>query len=820
MLSIRAKNSWLFLVIILSSFSLYPASLDPQDQTETEQTITESLRRIRTIIVIGNKLVPDSAIKARLTFSEGELFDPRKTGPSIKNIYELGRFRNIRIKAKNIGDDAIDIYIFVEEKSILKDVIFKGNKQISEKDIRKKIPFDDIRAIDPEELAKFVKTIKKLYLEKGFHRVQINAKMETDEENKATIIFDITENNRSLVKRICFEGNHHIKSKTLRSIIFTREDWIGSMLDRTGTYQPDRLEADKHMIEQLYQNSGFLKARVIDIEQEVDACGNYTITFVIEEGDIYRIKEVHAPGNDILPEEYLVARIPVRPGQLYSREMIIETIKFLEFIWGDLGYLFAHIEPSILPDDEEKTVVLSFNSELGTQVTLNKINIKGNHKTHDKVIRRQLVLEEGCLITNSGMEASRARVESLGYFDQRDGVNWKITRLDKDMANLDLIVKEAKTGNASMQLSFGGSERAIESPLGGVALEANIADQNLFGTGIKLNLTGKLSKEEQTLLFSVAQPWVCDKPIYLGSDVYHKRIGYEEFNNTQPVNEIHTGGSVTTGFMTGWDHQLLRDVFFRAMIGGDVIRYERQPVAAIFGLEGAARLMAEAQYNTVLNKLFKPGAYVSFMLHAGQDKKNHPIHPSYGHGWLTRIQAACPGIHSNIGFFKFDLDAHWYTPLIGERDLILHLHSFIGLVHPFHDKVIPYREMFHIGGPASVRGFLWGQLGPQFSVGGRNDSLGGTKGFYLNVELIFPITPDWNIKGLLFYDGGTCWATPFTCDISSEFLINNSFNYRHAVGVGVRILSPVPLSIDWGFKIDPRKGETASEVHFTMSYGW
>lgn len=804
----------------MSCLPIYPAPQDPQNALQNEEGSTEAPRRIRKIIAVGNVFVPANAITARLTFTEGELFDPRKTGASIRNIYDLGRFRNIRIKGKNIDDDMIDIYVFVEEKAILKDVIFNGNKQVAEKDIKKKIAFEDIRAIDPEELPKFIRTIRRLYLDKGFHRVEINARMETDPENKATIIFDIIENNRSLVKRICFEGNDHVRAKTLRSILFTREDWIGSMLDRTGTYQPDRLEADKHMIEQLYQNSGFLKARVIDIKQEVDECANYTITFVVEEGDIYRIKEVTVEGNDVLPEEYLAARLPVRAGQLYSREMIVDTIKFLEFIWGDLGYLFAHIEPSILPNEDSKTVSLHFSSELGNQVTLNKINIRGNQKTHDKVIRRQIVLEEGCLITNSAMEASRARVESLGYFEQRDGVNWKITRLDKDMANLDLIVKEAKTGNASMQLSFGGAERGIESPLGGLALEANVADQNLFGTGIRLNLTGKLSKEEQTVLFSVAQPFLFDENIYLGADVYHKRIGYDEFSNTQPVNEIHTGGSVTTGFITGWDHTLLRDVFFRAMIGGDKVTYEKQPIASIFGLEGEQRARAESQYNQVLHQLFTPGTYVSFMLHAGQDKKNHPIHPSVGHAWLTRLQAAYPGINSNIGFCKLDLDTHWYTPLIGERDLILHLRGYIGVIHALDNRVIPYREMFHIGGPSSVRGYLWGQLGPQFSVGNRNDSLGGTKGFYINAELIFPITPDWSMKGLLFYDGGTCWDTPFSCIVSPEFLRNNSFNYRHAVGVGIRLLNPVPLSIDWGFKIDPRKGEPSSEVHFNMSYGW
>ncbi|MCA9770234.1 outer membrane protein assembly factor BamA [Candidatus Dependentiae bacterium] len=812
--------SILFVVPDTHSMGNYSTVDNNTPQTQQQNVAIATPRRIKKIIVMGNNLVPDDAITNRLTFKEKELFDPRKTGPSIKNLYKLGRLRNITIQAEHIGTDEIIIYIFVEEKTLIKEVIFRGNSAISEKDIRKKINFDDMRGLDEQELKKFIRAIKRLYLDKGFHRVVIDARMEIDKQNKAQAIFTIKENNRSLVKRILFEGNEHIRSKELRSILFTHEDWIGSMLDKTGIYQPDRLEADKHMIEQFYQNQGFLNAHIIDIKQNMDQYGNFIITFVIQEGDLYTIKRINAPGNDVLPEEYLLARIGIRPGYLYSRQMIVDTIKMLEFIWGDLGYLFAHIEPSIIPNDEDKTVSLTFHSELGNQVTLNEINIKGNHKTKDKIIRRQILLDEGSLITNSKMEITKARIESLGYFDQRDGVNWKIKRIDKDIADLDLMVKEAKTGNASIQVSFGGSEHTIQSPLSGVAFEGNISDRNLLGTGIRLNLTGKLSKDEQNVLFNVTQPWLFDRPIHLSLDAYHRRLGYEEFNHTRPVNETHTGGSITTGMMTSWNHQLLRDIFFRTTVGGDHVRYESMPSASVFSLDGTQRTLAEQQYNTILTRLFEPGNYVWLALHAGQEKKNHPIHPSRGLGWLSRAQCAIPSLGSNIGFLKFDIDTHWYTPIIGERDLVLHLHGYVGLIHLFKNRAIPYRELFHIGGPASVRGFLFGQLGPQFNAGGTSDSIGGKKALFVNVELIFPITPDLNMKGLLFYDGGTGWDTPFRCDITQNFLKNNSFHYRHAVGVGIRLLSPVPLSVDWGFKIDPRKGETSSEVHFNMSYGW
>jgi outer membrane protein insertion porin family len=213
----------------------------------------------------------------------------------------------------------------------------------------------------------------------------------------------------------------------------TREEWILSIIDKSGTFIPDRLEADRHFLELLYQNNGFLNAKVVDIDVQTDMhTGQLTIVYEIQEGEQYFIKDIKAPGNDILTEEQLLSALPIRPGQLYSRENITNSIQALETIWGNRGYIYAHIDPSIIPDDETHTVSVCFNSDIGQKVTLNKITIKGNKKTKDKVIRRNITLVEGAPITNYAMEDSKNRIEALGYFDQKEGVNWKTTRLSED----------------------------------------------------------------------------------------------------------------------------------------------------------------------------------------------------------------------------------------------------------------------------------------------------------------------------------------------------------------------------------------------------
>ncbi len=787
-----------------------------QEPKTNNSTPQGAPRKIRKIIVSGNTMVPDSVILSRVPYKVGEVFNPSKTKQLIHNLYyDLKRFRTITILGENVPTAQIDLYIQVEEKTPLKEIEFKGNSTLSKKEIEKKIDFSNLPAIDAEELTLFAQKIKKLYLEKNFHNAQITSQLSIDEKDgKGKAIFSVKEGKKSMVKRVRFKGNNNISGKELRSKIFTREDWPLSFLDNSGSYQPDRIEADKHIIEQFYQSRGYMTAKVANVDVKMnEKSKHFDITFEIQEGDLYTVNKVTASGNEILKDEYIVSRLPVQSGDLYSREKIVDSIKALEGLWGELGYIYAHVDPSIQPNEEEKTVNIAFHTELGNKVFLNRINIIGNRKTRDKVIRRKLALSEGQLLTNSRMEMSKDRIESLGYFDQKDGVNWRKTRVDDEHADLDLLLKEIKTGRAHLKIGFGGAGTTLSSPLSGLSVGAEVADTNLFGTGIQLTLNASWAKEEQSILFNITDPWLFDQPILGSLDVYHKRPSYDDFKHTRAVNERLTGAGATLGFITPylWETQVM------CRFGIDRVAYEKKPEARVYDTKDKKdRVLATTEYQGVLDKLFQSGKYFWIAAHLGMDRKNHPIHPSRGYKWLAIGQFGVPSFGCNIGFCKFDCDLNWYTPLIGERDLVLRLHAYFGFLTRFKGRTIPYRELFHIGGPASVRGFLFGQVGPQFL----GDSIGGQKGFFVSAELSFPITPDFNMKGVVFYDGGSGWDNPYACGISKKFLEHNTFQFRHSVGVGLRILRPMPVRIDWGFKLDRNKklNETASEVHFGMTY--
>lgn len=789
-----------------------------QAQSSTDSPIITQ-RRIQDIHVVGNVHVPQEAILQRIPYFKGEIFTPNKAAELIKSVYTfntlpygIGYFKYVNLSARHIGNDKVDLYVYVQEKHPLEEVIITGDKHLNNKELKKKIDFTQVPVVDEEDVKKYINIIRKAYHEKNYHQVDVTGELKLHDE-KATLYITIKEGRQAAVKRVFFKGNKTFTDKKLRAIIFTREDWLLSFLDKAGTYQPEAIESDKHTLEHFYQSNGFINAKVINADVQLDeATHQYFVTFEIDEGEIYCIKEVLAPGNHLYTQNELLGRIPVAPGQVYSKERIREAIETLRLLWGEHGYIYADIAPSVQPNDDTKTVDVTFYSELGPQVYLNRINILGNQKTRDRIIRRNITLCEGELLTTKKMDESKERVELLGYFCPRDGVNWRISRVDLNTVDLDLLVKEEKTGKIYAQLGFGGNPTDIQSPSDSFSIGAAITDTNLFGLGINFNLNGSYSREQKTFGLTIAEPWLFDRPIHAAFDAVYKRSDYEDFKFTKEnIKENFGSGSLAFGFLSNY----FNDTKFVLHIGIDDIRYHPDPTKPE-NLKDVLKEKDSLEFARIIMQRFTPGTFAWVSGFACQDFRNHPIHPSRGYQWAANGRVGIPGTSANVGFFKLDLDFSWYTPLIGERDLVFCFHTHAGYIHEFHNRLVPYRELYHIGGPASVRGFLFGEIGPSF----KGTSIGGKKAFWLNAELIFPINTSFTMKGAVFYDGGAGWDTPFSYDISPRNLQQNNFSYRHAVGFGVRLLHPTPVKLDWGFKLDRKKGESATEAHLTMYHNF
>jgi outer membrane protein insertion porin family len=789
---------------------IYAQEASPKNQSIPSKKVLAhySTYHISKITLVGNKQVSKQAVLAKIPFSIGELFDSNKTGLLINALYDLGFFTTIQVAIQpDDSEETVEVIITVQEKQKVSAILFKGNDHLHETEIEKSFNLSTIKALDQQEYAILETKIKNIYAEKNYHNVAVNHTLDTTDPQAPIITFIIDEGSQTIIKHVDFIGNNNIPSKALRALLFTREDWLFSFLDKSGTYNADALEFDKQLIEKQYHDTGFLAASVIDTKIAIDEKTNTAvITFIIDEGDRYILDEISAPGNDIVTEQQLLTHVPLISGHYYSKELVRNSMEALRLFWGEFGYINADVEPSVLPDQETKTVSITFNSTLGEKIYLRRIDITGNRSTHDRVIRRNILLNEGELLTISGMNNSKSLVEQLGYFDPRSGVNWRIHKVDENTADLELLVNEIRTGKVFFQFAYGGNGD-IASPTHSMQVSASFANTNFLGTGMQYKASGAYSKQNQNINLSVANPYLFDRPLIGGGNFVIGNNFYEDFqgavSGTQPKEQF-TGISGTLGFKV----PELMNVNITADAGFRTIKFNN-----IMALHGNNDPTAQ----TLINKRFASGSMVWVSGMVAQSLLNNPYNPSRGYMWSVNLKYAIPQPQRCFSFTKVEANAQWFTPIINEFDLILRLHGTIGFIAHNDNYLIPYDELYHIGGPATVRGFLFGQISPTYY----NDSIGGKKAFFGGAELSLPFKADFSIRGILFYDGGAGWDTP-NAGLLGPALRNNTFEYRSAVGFGLRLTNPTPIAIDIGFKLDPKKrlGESISEVAFTMSQGY
>ncbi len=770
-----------------------------------------------------NNYVTDAIIRNSIPYHIGQEFSLSKTTKFIKKLYSMGKpfgfFDQVVVSGELLADNKMNLIVTTYEKPALVDVQIIGNNEVNENDIKKALSADLVHALAQSDLPIVIKKLQRLYRTKDYHFTNITAKLESFEDqasNKFKLVITIDEGKKSKVRRVIFKGNQHVPSKRLRSVMFTREDWLFSAINKAGSYRPENLVADKHFIKSYYKANGFLMANIAGIETKVDEVSKQLDVIVtVEEGDCYTIDNIQIEGGSTeLANDFLLAHLPVKKGNIYSEKDVRDAMEALRLIWGEYGYAFIEVSPATVPNPITKTVSLTFYIELGSKIHINRINIIGNKKTRDKVVRRKLALAEGDLLTLLRMDVSKNKVQQLGFFDVRDGVNWKMHRIDNEWADLDLILKENKTGHAGLNMGYGGGQNAMQ-PSNTFRVGGEVYDTNLMGYGYLLKLAGEWSKDAWSVTTIAANPWLFDRPILGKIDFHVVKNDYDdELKNVNAFREQRIGAGSALGFVL--NPSRLRETSVEFDLSFDDIRFNEKPHVKITNLNPAGILL-----QSFLDKRFITGGLLVFGNMIRQDFRNSSQHPSSGYQWSLNSMLGCGVGASEIGYARCDLDASWYTALIGEHDLVFGIHGHLGAVSGLGEQQIPYKEMFHVGGPVSVRGYLYGQIGPSIQTGpevNQNASSGSTKACFVNTELIVPITSNMSIKAAFFYDGGAGWGTPGYNSLTPEqqaLIRNNNFDFRHAIGFGIRMLEPQPIKVDWGLKLDPRKGEPHTEVHFS-----
>jgi outer membrane protein insertion porin family len=776
---------------------------EPLATKKIEQKLT-----IKKIIVSGNKHIKSEVILNRIPYKVDDVFDQEKSGQAIRNLYALDYFRQIKLEGEKLGKDSMSLHVIVEEKKLLEKLEFKGNKRIKSKKIKEKFNLDKLTTVDEESLRRIAIGIQKMYAEENRYHVNVTSEIVPNAKNpdKATAIFTVQEGPKSTVVRVFFKGNKNMPERKLRNILLTRENWLLNFMDNAGTYQEELLDMDKHRIEYYYRDHGYLEAKVVKTQLDfLRDKKDVHITFTIKEGQQYYVREIQAPGDEMFSQEELLPLISLEKNQPFSQTKLVQSLNKLKDLWGERGYIYADVYPQVKPDEETRTVDVTFFTERGKKLYVNRINITGNKVTRDKVIRRQFDIAEGDLITTTQLSKSRAGVEYLSFFE-RDGVNWKVHRISDDLADLEMNVQEAKTGNLNFMLTYGSDRNNPKPSLRGAI---TIEKGNLFGKGYDVGAMIQASRHRiQKLEAHFSDPHILDSDVSGHVSVYKRWDEYDQWGNVSPspIQKV-LGGDVHFGF---WLPQIDKRLQLILDIGIEDIR-NNKPKAI-----GPNRQLFEP----IVRRSFQEGTLFWQGADLVKDTRDHQVYPRSGYKMTLSSKIAFPVVNKEYSFLKAEAEGSSYIALIGHDSLVLGLHGRLGHVGSLETKKpIPYKELFHMGGQSTVRGFTWGGIGPALITG---DPIGARNAIQWNAEFIFPLIPDYSMRGHFFYDAGAGWNTPKEDITDLSIIKRDSFDLRHAVGFGLNLVKPMPAKIDWGFKLDRKKrdGESAHEFHLSMNYAW
>ncbi len=777
---------------------------------------------VESIEIIGNKHIGEDAIKNRITIKLDEPLDSEDASGTINSIMDLGHFSNVKIEKEYFRKrNKLQIFVTVKEKPLLSGYEFEGNSIITGKKLAEGVGLVRREAIDEADLRFMMSKIRRMYRKENYYGVKIRAILLPDQNDggikKAKVRFVIDEGRKTKVIRVDFEGCNFIPEYKVRNSIFTKEDWLGSFSDEAGRYDKDRLEADKRMIELLYQDNGYLTARVTDTKvEELDDGHAINVKFTIDEGQLFKIRYVTLPSDKEFPEHRFLKASLIKEGEVYSRKKVTDTITRFQYVFGEDGYVDADVYPQVVPDEKKRVVDITFHAEKGGKFYVNRINVTGNKSTRDWVIRRSITLEEGCLASRFAMDQSKENVEYLGYFE-RGSVEWKRHRIGPDKVDLELNVKEAATGSGNAGVSIGGTETTTKfSP----NFFVDVKKRNFLGRGWDIGGNIKFGKLKFTeAMFEFFNPYVNDTNISMGLSAYYKKAEYEQItqrSDSYPLEE-RWGGVIRGG--------LAMPVFgsrVRVMgeLGFEDVDYDE---------DRKNRLLERAsdEYSPLFRSQFQDSKLLWLGATVEDDRRNHRFNPSKGWRWEAKTKLGLPSFNSERSLIKAEGNFSWHMPLMDSDRLVFSIYGKAGIMAALDsDKPIPYKELYHIGGVGTVRGFKWGAAGPQWvernqAVGARRKqyALGAQKMVVFNTELATPIGGGGENapRVYLFYDIGGGWNTPDSLINDTTYLWQNKFHLRHTIGMGLRMTMPYPVNISWGYKLDRNRQASETPLEMTLS---
>ena len=725
---------------------------------------------IQNIRVIGNKRVEPETVRSYLTFSSGDAYDPAQIDESLKALFATGLFTDVRIRR-----EGSTIVIIVAENPIVNRVAFEGNKEIEDDTLSAEVQMKPRAVYTRARVQSDVQRIMDLYRRQGLYAAQVNPQIINLDNNRIDVVFEINEGPTTKVRAINFIGNSAFSDSQLRYIVSTTQTNLLSFLKNTNIYDPDRLNLDRELLRQFYLKNGYADARIVSATADLDADGRgFFITFAIEEGERYRFGNIDI--ESALPSlnvDGLRRAILVRPGRVYNAEKVEKTVEALTIATSQQGYSFGQVRPRFERDESTHTMGVIFVIDEGPRVYIERINIVGNFRTHDDVIRRQFRLAEGDAYNRLLVEAARKRLRNLGFFKTVEIETEPGSSPDRVI--LAVSVVEQPTGELSFGVGYSTSE--------GVIGDISITERNLMGRGqyVRLGFSGSL--ERMQVDFSFTEPRFLDRNLAAGFDLFHKEV---DFLDVASFKQRDTGGALRLGFPIAEDTQL-----------GLRYRFEREEIYDVARNASLAVVESEGVAN-----VSSVGYTVAY------DTRNIAMNPTSG--VFVSFSQDLAGVGGDVNYIRSVADARGYYPITNKLTLVGRAQG--GVIEGWGGDDVRMTDLFFKGGE-TIRGFKRAGIGPRDAcenpitgdrVGDcRKDSLGGQIYWATTAELRFPfpfIPDNLGMQGAIFLDAGSLYdPSDQALDAvarEGSYILNTS-DVRMSTGFSIIWQSPLgPLRAD------------------------
>jgi outer membrane protein insertion porin family len=733
-----------------------------QDQSVVEGGTIESIR------IEGTQRIENETVLSYFGIRTGDVFDPERIDTGLKKLFATGLFKDVAIRRE--GNTLV---INVVENPIINRIAFEGNRRIKDEDLQAELQLRPRIVFTQTRVQSDVQRILELYRRSGRFAATVEPKIIPLEQNRVDLVFEINEGPLTGVKAIEFIGNKVFSDGDLKDVITTTESRWWRFLSTTDNYDPDRLAADQDLLRRFYLSEGYADFRVLSAVAELAPEGDgFVITITLEEGERYKFGEqnVETTLKNLDPEK-LKKELTTKAGNWYDASEIDKTTSRLSDLVGELGYAFVDVRPKTVVDRQNNTIAITYEIREGPRVYVERIDIHGNLRTRDKVIRREFRVVEGDAFNTSKIRRSRQRLENLGFFSKVDLQTKPGSAADQVVIDVD--VTEQSTG----ELSLGAGFSTTEGPFGDVSLR----ERNLLGNGQDLRLGFRLSARRSRLDLSFTDPYFLDRDIAAGFDLYTTTADY---SSESSYEQDTIGGSLRGAFDVS---ENLRETVRYTLRRDNVHNVKDDASEVIQDEEG------DSWRSYVSNEYF-------------YDRLNNRNTPT--EGYYARLQNDLAGFGGDTRFLRTSVGAGYYWPITGSW--IGSLRSEIGYIFGIGDDVTVV-DRFFLGGD-SFRGFSTRGVGPRDSD--TDDSLGGNLLYSGTAELSFPLglPEELGLRGRVFSDFGAVTGL----DNSSDN-VDDSAAPRVSVGTGLTWRSPLgPIALDFAVPVLKESFDKVEQFRFSF----